>query len=152
MQREIRRRARGGRHGPRGEVPSPDLGEEESGRMFHLKSSETETEPSWQVFFLLLFFFVWKIPVKWLLIYAKSNQQLIHNAWATRYQFCNAFRLLDAITNAADEILALLPLPPWLRGRGGAAGQERRRGGSVKKTTESQSSSHYQPAIDNICF
>lgn len=102
-----------------GEVPSPDLGKAESGPMFHLKSAGTETEPSWQVVFC--WFFVWKIPVKWLLIYAKSNQQLIHNAWATRYQFCNAFRLLDAITNAADEILALPPFLLRLRGHGDAA-------------------------------
>ena len=40
----------------------------------------------------------------------KSNQRLIHNAWATRYQFCNAYRLLDAITDAADEIWTALPV------------------------------------------
>lgn len=46
-----------------GEVPSPDLWKEESGRMFHLKSSEPEAEPSRQVG-VLLGFFVRKIPVK----------------------------------------------------------------------------------------
>lgn len=72
-----------------------------------------------------VFFFVWKIPVKWLLIYAKSNQRLIHNAWARRYQFCNAFGLLDVIANAADEILALLPVLLWLHGSGWEPGQPR---------------------------
>lgn len=70
-------------------------------------------------------FFVWKIPVKWLLIYAKSNQHLIHNAWARRYQFCNAFGLLDVIANAADEILALLPVLLWLHSGGREQGQPR---------------------------
>lgn len=43
-----------------GEVASSDLGREESGRMFHLESSETEMEPSWQVFLLLLLSFCMK--------------------------------------------------------------------------------------------
>lgn len=128
MQREIRQRARRGRRGQRGRsaitwsvLSLKGKKKEGSGRMFHLKCSETETEPSWHSFF----FFVGKIPVKWLLIYAKSNQRLIHNAWARRYQFCNAFGLLDVIANAADEILALLPVLLWLHGGGREQGQPR---------------------------
>lgn len=149
MQREIRQRARGGRHGPRGRSAIAWSGNRRKWSNVSNLQKQRRNPPGR---FFFLFFFVWKIPVKWLLIYAKSNQRLIHNAWATRYQFCNAFRLLDAITNAEDEILALLPFLLRSRGRGGAAGQEQWRGGSVKKTTESHSSIHYQPAIDNICF
>lgn len=127
MQREIHQRARGDRRGQRGRSAitwsvlslKGKKKKEDTARMFHLKS---ETEPSWHSFF---FFFVWKIPVKWLLIYAKSNQLLIHNAWARRYQFCNAFGLLDGIVNAADEILALLPVLLWLHGGWREQGQPR---------------------------
>lgn len=112
--------------------------EEGSSRMFHLKSSETETEPSWRSIF-----FVWKIPVKWLLIYAKSNQRLIHNAWARRYQFCNAFGLLDVIANAADEILALLPALLWLHGSGREQGQPR---GKCKEDNRKPEMEHPLPS------
>lgn len=111
MQRETRQRARGGRHGPAGRSAIARSGKRRKWSNVSPQIFWNRQSPPGRFLLLLLFFFVWEIPVKWLLIYAKSNQRLIHNAWATRYQFCNAFGLLDAITNAADEILALLPSP-----------------------------------------
>lgn len=118
MQREIHQRARGDRRGQRGRSAITWSVLSLKGKKKRRQRSDVSPQ-IWdrtllaQLFF---FFFVWKIPVKWLLIYAKSNQLLIHNAWARRYQFCNAFGLLDGIVNAADEILALLPVLLWLHG------------------------------------
>lgn len=131
MQREISQRARGGRRGQR----------ERSAITWSVlylkgrggKKGRQQSDVSPQIFrnrdrtllAQFFFFFVWKIPLKWLLIYAKSNQCLIHNAWVRRYQFCNAFGLLDVITIAADEILALLPVLLSLHGSGRKQGQTR---------------------------
>lgn len=134
MQREIHQRARGSRRGQRGRSAITWSVLSLKGKK-KKKKRRQQSDVSPQIFrnrdrtllaqFFFSFFFVWKIPVKWLLIYAKSNQRLIHNAWAGRYQFCNAFGLLDVIANAADEILALLPVLLWLHGSGREQGQPR---------------------------
>lgn len=126
MQREIHQRARGDRRGQRGRsaITWSVLslkGKKKKKTALGCFTSNLRQNPPGTAFF----FFVWKIPVKWLLIYAKSNQLLIHNAWARRYQFCNAFGLLDGIVNAADEILALLPVLLWLHGGWREQGQPR---------------------------